>query len=160
MKKHSVAFLIIVTGVILSLNMLVGCAGTGRVQSSTEMPDSDRESNKWDVPEDVAEIFRLWEEAIQTRNRKLLVKLLEQNAVVYFTERSGKLVEIHGFDAIAEFRLNFFQELGPHEEYQLGEIRWREDQNETEKSFGFHFTETEIVEWLHIQKKDLSLIHI
>jgi hypothetical protein len=156
--KNYPALLLILAAVLVLLFGLGSCAGGPSPQATPEAPP-DQETPA-EIPPEIQELFAVWEEAVRTRNRDLLGEVLSPDALVDFTERSGEQTAIHGLDAIAEFRLEFFGDLGPQENYELGELHWVEEPQEGRGSFGFRHPDTDISEWLHLVETDRWRIHI
>ena len=104
--------------------------------------------------EEIGWLMKEWEETIRTKDHNRFAQLFLPEATLEFNDRKGRRTDFHGIDAIREFRLDFFKELGPLEEYRLPEPKHYEDHNDVNQSYGFRFKNKAIDEWLHFAKRD------
>ncbi len=112
--------------------------------------------------EEIGRLMKEWEETIRTKDHDRFAGLLWPEAMLGFGDRKGRRTDFHGIDAIREFRLDFFKELDPFEDYRLPEPKFYEDHGEFGQGYGFKFEDRMIYEWLHFAKRDgrWKIVHL
>jgi hypothetical protein len=156
MKKFLIFPFIVITMLVTSI-LLFSCAGgpDSSVVEMSEAPEVFENRAYPEIPLGAEEILHLYEEAVRTRNHELLREILAKDPELRFFEQSGNRIDMHGVDAIAEFRLVFFNNFGPQEGFHLGEIRAIEGSDRsTGLSIGFMYPEGQ--EWISLEKKTNS----
>jgi Ca2+-binding EF-hand superfamily protein len=155
--KKSITFLSIVTVVLITSFILFSCAGgpDSSVVEMSEKPEVSENRTYPEIPLEAEEILHLYEEAVRTRNHDLFREILLEDSELRFFEQSGNRNDMHGFDAVAEFRLMFFNGFGPQEEFHLGEVRAIEGSDlRTGLSIGFIYPDGS--EWISLDKRTNS----
>ncbi|MCK5200174.1 MAG: hypothetical protein KAR21_17580, partial [Spirochaetales bacterium] len=137
--KKSHRFLSVVTAVLVTSIILFSCAGEpdSLVDEVSERPEVHENRTYPEIPLEEEEVLHIYEEAVRTRNHELFREILVKNPEFRFIERSGSRNDMRGSDAVAEFRLMFFQDFGSLEEFHLGEIIEIEGNRRNSISVGF-----------------------
>jgi len=110
---------------VILIVLFVACAGTPpSEQEYTESGNYDVSSK--DLPREIMDVVEAYETAVRNRDFDLLAEILSPDPHLSFHERTRVRTDINGLEAIAEFRLDFFGEFGPQENYRLGELNFIE----------------------------------
>ena len=138
---------------------LVSCASSpGGSRNNTEGSGggdaADGRHTVEDIEPDIWEFFDRWEQAVREQDAEVFDSLFWPDAILDYRDEKGWRTELHGSDAIREFRLNYFHELGPHQSYALPEPSLIEIHSENGKSFRFNFDDRRIFEWLHLDRNN------
>jgi hypothetical protein len=109
------------------------------------------------ITEDEEELLLAYEQAVRTGDHDLYREIVWGGVSFSFFDESGRRTIIGGIDAVAEFRLDFFQGAGPQEEFRIGQIFWinREDNR---VFIEFRHGDRHVNEGLHIQDRDGRLM--
>ena len=114
--KRSVFYL-----AFLSLLILISYSCT-TLKESPEIPIETLEQEPdypiYPGPEEASRLLHLWEEAVRTKNIELLLGIMPHPALSY-TPESAEQILFRGIDSFGAFRFDFFDSLGPAEEYSL-----------------------------------------
>ncbi len=125
-------------------------SGDGHRGGSLEFEDPDYVQ---EIDPEILDLLLTWEEAVRTRNHDLLNETIHEEATTFiFQEHNGQVTEFKGLPAIAEFRLEFFRDLGLQEDYRLGLVTnyWFND--EGIGNIGFIFPEQGIEESFGVER--------
>ena len=136
--------------ILANLAMLFSCAGDPDL-AHRESSDRNAPDVMGDIPPEIAELLDLWEEAVRTRNPDLLHEILGEDATLLLFERNGERTEMRGFEALVEFRLHYFADLGPQEDYSLGEMEFYEEITDDYRFLLFFYPEGDLREGLAIR---------
>lgn len=151
MKKFLIYSSIIIF-ILVSSILIFSCTSEPDylVLEEPEKSESLEGRSNQEIPPEVEEILHIYEKAVRTRNSGLLEEILTDDALLRFNERSLNQNEIRGLEAIAEFRLMFFGDFGPQEDFRLGEIENTEGDGGY-IAIGFEYPYANGNEWFHFR---------
>ncbi len=105
--------------------------------------------------EEIRKLLLRWEEVIRNRDYDGLADLMWPDITLEFQDRKGRRTYLRSLEPVQRFRLDFFEELGPLEDYRLPEPRHHEVHGEGNGvSYGFTFQDKHVDEWVHAQRRD------
>ena len=140
-----IAAMVVVSWFFLSCNTTTNSPPAAAETESTAEKAEPRSS----ADQQIKDILAKWEEAIRTRNKDLLESLYWHPSILYYRADCSRL-GFDGIDAVAEFRLFYFDYFGPQEEYTLPEPElYRSDSRH--RVYRFDFLEARGMEGLDFE---------
>ncbi|MDT8297330.1 MAG: CsgG/HfaB family protein [Spirochaetaceae bacterium] len=133
--------------------LLISCAGGPPSEKEYSESGEQGVSSK-DLPREIMDVVEAYETAVRNRDFDLLAEFLSPDPLLSFHERSGVRTDINGLEAIAEFRLDFFGEFGPQENYRLGELNLIEGLGSDHVALEFLHEVYRGSEWLSLYNVD------
>jgi hypothetical protein len=121
-SRHILGFIAAVAGLV----GLISCAGSPEGAAAPEERREGRievaEELDFTITEDEEELLLAYEQAVRTGDHDLYREIVWGGVSFSFFDESGRRTIIGGIDAVAEFRLEFFEGAGPREEYRIGQF--------------------------------------
>ena len=146
---------------VVGLAGLISCAGS---PEGAAAPDERREGRievidglDFAIPDDVEEVLLTNERSVRTGDHDLYREIVWGGVTLDFFDESGRRTIIGGIDAVAEFRLEFFEGAGLREEYRIGPIVFGH-RDENHVFVEFRHDEWHVNESLNIQERDGRLM--
>jgi len=121
-SRHILGFIAAVVGLV----GLISCAGSPEGAAAPEKRREGRieviDEQGYTITEDEEDVLLAYEQAVRTGDHDLYRDIVWGGVSLDFFDESGRKSIISGIDAVAEFRLEFFQGAGPREEYRINKI--------------------------------------
>ncbi len=143
----------------LSICILITACASGpspeETGSVTVKSVSITEEPRFEVKYEAVGLLLLeWEDAVRTKDHNRFNKLLWPDSILRLTDRNGRNTDFYGIDAIREFRLEFFTELGPLSGYSLSDNSMYKDRNDTWQTYFFSFDDKMMGTGFQIQRRE------
>ncbi len=105
--------------------------------------------------EGMRDLLLRWEEIIRSRDHEGFAELTWPEITLEFRDRKGRRTDFRSLAPVRRFRLEFFEGLGPLEDYRLPEPRHHEVHGDgSGVSYGFSFRDQNVDEWVHAVHRD------
>ena len=105
--------------------------------------------------EGMRDLLLRWEEVIRSRDHEGFAELSWPEITLEFRDRKGQRTDFRSLEPVRRFRLEFFEGLGPLEDYRLPEPRHHEVHGDgSGVSYGFTFQDQNVDEWVHAVLRD------
>jgi len=140
MKKY----LSIITFISFIL-LIHACSSTSEGLINVSQLENNK-AMKYPGPVEANEILLLWQKAIQSRDHNAISRLMPEPEIIY-ENKSGEEITFNSIESVLAFRFEYYNDLGPAEQYVLPE---KVDRYESDWGHLYFFDHTENGEVLEI----------